>query len=172
LHTTGGICPVSGMTYTNRAFRVHESPLLQVPPASRGEPRGARLLGSPCMQGEPLIRVHRLSSLCAGRARFFALTPSPSPTLWERGVGAHGSAPCCAFPLSRLAGEGDKGVRAKRRACPFTPARRKSPPPQRLCTEPMYPYRKDRGERSAHASHTRQLSSNSRLNSCAAFTLY
>jgi UDP-3-O-[3-hydroxymyristoyl] N-acetylglucosamine deacetylase len=29
-----------------------------------------------------------------------ALTPSPSPTAWERGVG---------FPLSRLAGEGDKG---------------------------------------------------------------
>jgi hypothetical protein len=39
----------------------------------------------------------------------FALTPSPSPTLWERGVGARGSAPCSAFPLSRLAGEGDKG---------------------------------------------------------------
>ena len=38
-----------------------------------------------------------------------ALTPSPSPTGWERGVGAHGGAPCCAFPLSRLAGEGDKG---------------------------------------------------------------
>ena len=56
-----------------------------------------------------LIRVHRLSSLCAGRARFFALTPSPSPTAWERGVGAHGSAPCSAFPLSRRAGEGDTG---------------------------------------------------------------
>ena len=40
-----------------------------------------------------LIRVHRLSSLCAGLARFFALTPSPSPTAWERG----GS----AFPLCR-----------------------------------------------------------------------
>jgi thiamine biosynthesis lipoprotein len=38
-----------------------------------------------------------------------ALTPSPSPTGWARGVGAHGGAPCCAFPLSRLAGEGDKG---------------------------------------------------------------
>ena len=56
-----------------------------------------------------LIRVHRLGSLCAGCARFFALTLSPSPTLWARGVGAHGGAPCCAFPLSRLAGEGDKG---------------------------------------------------------------
>ena len=32
----------------------------------------------------------------------------------------HGGAPCCAFPLARLAGEGDKGVRAKGRACPFT----------------------------------------------------
>ena len=56
-----------------------------------------------------LIRVHRLGSLCAGCARFFALTLSPSPTLWARGVGAHGGAPCCAFPLSREAGEGDKG---------------------------------------------------------------
>ena len=44
-----------------------------------------------------------MSSLCAGRARFFALTLSPSPTLWARGVGAHGGAPCCAFPLSREA---------------------------------------------------------------------
>ena len=32
------------------------------------------------------IRVHRLSSLCAGFARFFALTPSSSPTVWERGA--------------------------------------------------------------------------------------
>ena len=101
-----------------------------------------------------LIRVHRLSSLCAGRARFFALTPSPSPTLWERGAArghvwsaealasawAEASLPHSIIPLSRKAGEGDKGVRAKRRACPFTPARRKSPPPQRFCTEPMYPY--------------------------------
>ena len=37
-------------------------------------------------------------------ARMLALTPSPSPTLWERGVGAHGGAP----PRS-IAGEGDKG---------------------------------------------------------------
>ena len=48
-----------------------------------------------------------------GSHAFFALTPSPSPTRWERGVGAHGGAhggaPCCAFPLSRPAGEGDKG---------------------------------------------------------------
>jgi len=27
-----------------------------------------------------LIRVHRVGSSCAGRARFFALTPDPSPT--------------------------------------------------------------------------------------------
>jgi hypothetical protein len=25
---------------------------------------------------------------------FVALTPTPSPTAWERGVGAHGGAPC------------------------------------------------------------------------------
>jgi len=37
-------------------------------------------------------------------ARMLALTPSPSPTQWERGVGAHGGAP----PRS-IAGEGDKG---------------------------------------------------------------
>ena len=42
-----------------------------------------------------------------------ALTPSPSPTLWERGVVAHGGAPCCAFPLSREAGEGGCGVRKR-----------------------------------------------------------
>ena len=29
------------------------APLLQVPPASRGKPRGARGFGSPCLQGEP-----------------------------------------------------------------------------------------------------------------------
>ena len=95
--------------------------------------------------GTKLIRVHRLSSLCAGRTRFFALTPSPSPTAWERGaarsvfgvlkrqlqhqaetalphsiitawargVGAHGGAPYCAFPLARPAGEGDKGGEGK-----------------------------------------------------------
>jgi hypothetical protein len=45
---------------------------------------------------------------------FFALTPSPSPTGWERGVGAHGGAPCSAFPLSRRRERGTKGVRAHR----------------------------------------------------------
>ena len=34
-----------------------------------------------------------------------ALTPDPSPTAWERGVGAHGCAPL----LPRLAGEGNQG---------------------------------------------------------------
>jgi hypothetical protein len=48
--------------------------------------------------------------------RFVALTPSPSPTLWERGVGANGG----AFPLSRRRERGTKGVRAIQRACPFT----------------------------------------------------
>ena len=76
---------------------------------------------SPLSRGERvLIRVHRLSSLCAGRARFFALTPSPSPTLWERGAArghvwsaealasawAEASLPHSIIPLSRLAGEG------------------------------------------------------------------
>jgi threonine aldolase len=46
---------------------------------------------------------------------FFALTPSPSPTGWERGVGAHGGAPCSAFPLSREAEEGDTGGEGKSR---------------------------------------------------------
>jgi len=39
-----------------------------------------------------LIRVHRLGSLSAGDARCFTLTPSPSPTLWERGT-AHSPSP-------------------------------------------------------------------------------
>ena len=52
------------------------------------------------------------------RRTFFALTPSPSPTAWERGVGAHGGAPCSAFPLSRPAGEGDKGGEGKKARLP------------------------------------------------------
>ena len=43
-----------------------------------------------------------MGSLGAKRSRFFALTPSPSPTLWERGAGAHGGSPDRAFPLARL----------------------------------------------------------------------
>jgi hypothetical protein len=35
---------------------------------------------------------------------------------------------------------GTQGVRAKRRACPSTPARGKSPLPQQFCAELMYPY--------------------------------
>ena len=134
------------------------APLLEVPPASRGEPSQAQVRVSPASRGEPscaparfplraggtlrrglttplafvqhvlsvviscviptglwaeptncppplgLIRVHRLSSLCAGLARFFALTPSPSPTLWERGVGRT----AVRFPLSRLRERGTK----------------------------------------------------------------
>ena len=52
------------------------------------------------------------------RRAFFALTPSPSPTLWERGVGAHGGAPCWALPLSRSAGEGDNGGEGKKARLP------------------------------------------------------
>ena len=51
-------------------------------------------------------------------ARADALTPSPSPTLWERGVRAHGGAPCRAFPLSRPAGEGDTGGEGKKARLP------------------------------------------------------
>jgi hypothetical protein len=70
--------------------------------------RGARQ----CALLTPIPPPDKGTSLgfAVGRGRpLFALTPSPSPTLWERGVGARGSAPCSAFPLSRLAGEGDKG---------------------------------------------------------------
>jgi len=35
-----------------------------------------------------------------GYALFVALTPSPSPTEWQRDVGAHGSAPSHRFPPS------------------------------------------------------------------------
>jgi hypothetical protein len=63
--------------------------------------RGAALPPSPaCGRGGKLIRVHRLSSLCARRARFFALTPSPSPTAWERGA---------ALPPSPACGRGGQG---------------------------------------------------------------
>jgi hypothetical protein len=96
----------------SRHARKKPTPLsLQVPPASRGEPsrapdrfpllaggtlrRGFSFIraftNSGCAIG--MIRVHRLGSLGAKRSRFFALTPSPSPTLWERGAGAHSGAP-------------------------------------------------------------------------------
>jgi len=53
-----------------------------------------------------------------GAHAFFALTPSPSPTKWARGVGAHGGAPCRVFPLACLAGEGDKGGEGKKARLP------------------------------------------------------
>ena len=98
-----------------------------VPPACRGNLK-------------ELIRVHRLSSLCAGRARFFALTPSPSPTAWERGVGAHGGAPCSAFPPLPQGGErGTKGVRAIQRACPLTLALGKIAPASKTSCRTVVP---------------------------------
>ena len=83
------------------------------------------------------------------RCAFFALTPSPSPPQWERGVGGarrcRGDGPVALhIPLDRLRERGTKEVRAKRRACPFTPARGKSPLPQRFCAEPMHPYHTNR----------------------------
>ena len=62
-----------------------------------------------------LTRIHYLGSPWAGCAHFFALTPSPSPTLWERGVGAYGG----AFPLARPAGEGDTGGEGKKARLPI-----------------------------------------------------
>ncbi len=91
----------------------------------------------------PLTRADKGTSLgfAVGRGRpLFALTPSPSPTLWERGVGARGSAPCSAFPLSRPAGEGDKGGEGKKARLPVHAHAGKSPLPQRFCAESMYPY--------------------------------
>ena len=89
------------------------TPLLKVPPASRGEPsagtvsaasRGdASLIGSPCEQGEPAgggSQKPSRSTPCSCRKRglprrmVYALTPVLSPTGWERGVGARGGAPC------------------------------------------------------------------------------
>jgi hypothetical protein len=49
-----------------------------------------------------------------------ALTPSPSPTAWERGVGANGCSPSHRFPLLPPAGEEDRGSKgnpALHRAC-------------------------------------------------------
>ena len=48
----------------------------------------------------------------------FALTPSPSPTLWERGVGANGCSPAAVFSLARPAGEGDTGGEGKQASTP------------------------------------------------------
>jgi hypothetical protein len=70
---------------------------------------------------------------------FFALTPSPSPTGWERGVGAHGGAPCSAFPLSRLRERGIKGVRAIQRTCWFTLALGKIAPASKTSCRTVVP---------------------------------
>ncbi len=94
---------------------------------------------SPPLPALSLIRVHRLSSLCARRARSFALTPNPSPTAWERGVGAHGGAPCSAFPLSRRRERGTKGVRAIQRTCWFTLALGKIAPASKTSCRTVVP---------------------------------
>jgi hypothetical protein len=91
---------------------------------------------------------------CAEPMYPYQLTPSPSPTSWERGAArghvwsaeasasawAEASLPHSIIPLARLRERGTQGVRATRRAHPFTPTRGKSPLPQRCCAEPMYPY--------------------------------
>jgi len=105
---------------------------LPSPPAPL--PRGGR--------GVLLIRVHRLSSLCAGRTRFFALTPSPSPTAWKRGAArgpvwsaealasawAEASLPHSISPSPARRERGTQGVRATRRARLFTLALGKTAP--------------------------------------------
>jgi hypothetical protein len=116
-------------------------PSVRFPSRSGGEPRRAPTR-FPLPAGgnlKELIRVHRLSSLCARRARFFALTPSPSPTGWERGVGAHGGAPCSAFPLSRRRERGTKGVRAIQRTCWFTLALGKIAPASKTSCRTVVP---------------------------------
>ena len=90
-------------------------------------------------RGTKGVRVHRLSSLCVGLARFFALTPSPSPTRWERGVGAHGGATCSAFPLTRGRERGTKGVRGIQCACPFTLALGKIAPASKTSCQTVVP---------------------------------
>ena len=46
----------------------------------------------------------------------------------------------CAFPLSREAGEGDKGGEGKKACLPVHARAGKMPLPQRFRAEPMYPY--------------------------------
>ena len=48
--------------------------------------------------------------------------------------------PAARSPSPAPRERGTQGVRATRRAHPFTPTRGKSPLPQRFCAEPMYPY--------------------------------
>jgi hypothetical protein len=75
--------------------------------------KSLRVSFAPCPLPNPLLRVQRLGSLCERRSRFSALTPSPSPTGWARGVGAHGSAPRGFHPRpcageEEAEGEGDQ----------------------------------------------------------------
>ena len=58
----------------------------------------------PILDGSALPFVEALQAV---KSMMDALIPSPSPTAWARGVGAHGGVP--SFPLSRVVGEGDKG---------------------------------------------------------------
>jgi len=64
---------------------------------ARSSEQPAQLLhGSACAAQQVrlvLIRAQHLGSLGTEAARVFALTPSPSPTGWERGVGANGGSP-------------------------------------------------------------------------------
>jgi hypothetical protein len=69
--------------------------------------------------------------------------PSPPAPLPRCGRGVYGRTavrPAARSPSPALRERGTQGVRAKRRACPSTPAQGKSHPPQRFCTEPLYPY--------------------------------
>jgi hypothetical protein len=90
-----------------------------------------------------LFRPHpQPLSHCVGegrRAQCFWSAEAPA-SAW-----AEASLPHSIIPLSRLRERGKKGVRATQRACPFTPARGKSPLPQRLCAEPLYPYQLIKG---------------------------
>ena len=79
-------------------FCPHPQPLSHaVGEGCRGAQRGALLRVLPGDEGRR-------------GARWCALLRVPLET---RGVGAHGGAPCCAFPLARPAGEGDTGGEGK-----------------------------------------------------------
>jgi UDP-3-O-acyl-N-acetylglucosamine deacetylase len=80
------------------------SALTPSPPPTEWE-RGQPISPSPALRerGTKGVRASLLASslsLTKGERGADALTPSPPPTAWERGA---------CFPLSRLAGEGDKG---------------------------------------------------------------
>jgi len=82
-------------------------PSFRFPPLREGNHTGVRF---------PLLAADKGASLefaAYGVGAFcVALTPRPSPTLWERGVGAHGGAPL-RFPLACVRERGTQGVRAK-----------------------------------------------------------